>query len=178
MAHIEIDSFVTKFKYLCSAGFRTTLTIEAENGKASVCLKSDLDVLPPQYISGKPRHQSSRNRGPSYQRRQERRQAARIAGNTAGQADVSANAVKANNSTPTETARETISTEKAEEADVAVNKTVEKADKEFVCEICVFTSNWKNGLGVHLSRMHSKMEQLDGIYSDFCEYKKYSETER
>ena len=45
MVHSEVDSFVTKFKHLCHAGFRATLTIEAVNGEASVVLKSFLGAL-------------------------------------------------------------------------------------------------------------------------------------
>ena len=82
MAHSEVDSFVTKFKNLCHAGIRTTLTIEAVNGEASVVLKSCLGPIPSFHV---PRHhcQPSCHRGPAYERHQERRQAAKAA---AGQA--------------------------------------------------------------------------------------------
>ena len=75
MTLCEIDSFVTKFKHLCQAGFVATLTVEAVDGKASVTLKSDLGPISPPYHA--PRH--GQPRGPSYQRRQERHQAAREA---------------------------------------------------------------------------------------------------
>ena len=74
MAHCEVDSFVNKFKFLCSAGYKATLTIEASEGEAFVTLKTGLGhIVPPCPIK------KSYRRGPSYQRRQERRQAARAA---------------------------------------------------------------------------------------------------
>ena len=79
MAHIEVDSFVTKFKYLWHSGFKTSLIIEAENGEALVTLKSNLGVIHPPHHGGPQRGQFHRYRGPSYQRRQEKRQAARTA---------------------------------------------------------------------------------------------------
>ena len=72
MAQVELDSFVTKLKSLLQLGFSATLHIEAEAGKASVCLKADLGYsIPPSYsqISQK----SRQRRGPAYSRRQERR---------------------------------------------------------------------------------------------------------
>ena len=38
----------------------------------------------------------------------------------------------------------------------------ENAVTDFKCEICDFSSNWKNGLEIHMSRKHSFIEQLDG----------------
>ena len=79
MAHIEVDSFVNKFKYLWHSGFKASLIIEAENGEALVTLKSNLGVIQPPHHGGPQRGQFHRSRGPSYQRRQEKRQAARTA---------------------------------------------------------------------------------------------------
>ena len=45
MAIVELDSFVTKFKHLLSTGFNVTLTLEAVNGKATVCLRSELGLV-------------------------------------------------------------------------------------------------------------------------------------
>ena len=77
----ELDSFVTKFRNLCLAGFKATLTCEAVDGKASVTLKAALGPIPPSFHGHgqQPRHQ---HRGPSYQCQKERRQAA---GKAAGQ---------------------------------------------------------------------------------------------
>ena len=41
-------------------------------------------------------------------------------------------------------------------------KSAEKAKEEFSCDICDFTSNWANGLNIHMTRKHDKVEQLDG----------------
>ena len=66
MALIELDSFVTKLKYLCSVGLRATLTVEADNGEASVVLKASLGVIQP---PDNTRHQGAYfcHRGPAYQ---------------------------------------------------------------------------------------------------------------
>ena len=80
MASNEIDSFVLKFRNLCYAGLKATLTLDAENGEAFVSLKAGLghlpapSIVPPHYHHGhKP---LSAYRGPAYHRRQERRKAA------------------------------------------------------------------------------------------------------
>ena len=159
MAHIEVDSFVTKFKNLWSAGFKATLTIEAVNGEASVHLMSSLGALQPRH------HHGPHPRGPAYQRRQERRhQAARVA------------AAVGQSISPTEQVRETPQegnapadeasaepgnneesvADKAKATDGKdVGKDVEKADKAkktFPCALCDFTSNWQNGYRVHMTR--------------------------
>ena len=33
---------------------------------------------------------------------------------------------------------------------------------EFECFLCDFKSKWKNGLAVHMAKIHSQLEQLDG----------------
>ena len=76
MGNIEVESFVTKFRHLCHAGFNATLTFEAANGKASVFLKSELGVVKPPFPDHLRHHQSQPHRGPTYWRRQERRKAA------------------------------------------------------------------------------------------------------
>ena len=38
---------MTKFKHLWFAGFKATLTIEADNGEASIILKTGLGVIQP-----------------------------------------------------------------------------------------------------------------------------------
>ena len=82
MAHTEIDSFVLKFKYLCHAGYKASLSLESENGEAFVSLKAGLGFLPPPLLlppaqgHGHGQHLPPRNRGPAYTRRQERRRAA------------------------------------------------------------------------------------------------------
>ena len=34
--------------------------------------------------------------------------------------------------------------------------------ENYECPICDFTSTWNNGLKVHMSRVHTKLEQIDG----------------
>ena len=80
-------------------------------------------------------------------------------------------------SSTTETTKED-STEKVEES---VDE-AEQAREEFSCPICDFVSNWENGLGIHMTKKHANLEQLDGgssISEDAEESdKKYSETIR
>ena len=77
MAHFEIDSFVVKFKHLCHAGIKASLTLEAENGETVVSLKAGLGHLNAPFAVPSPHGYGhrlpNRQRGPAYQRRQERR---------------------------------------------------------------------------------------------------------
>ena len=52
------------------------------------------------------------------------------------------------------------------------NKEAENALKHVECLICDFSSNWENGLKIHMSRKHSKIEQIDGHF-DHPEDEKY-----
>ena len=47
MAVTEIDSFVTKFKYLWHAGFQSSLKIESKHEQAVVTLQAELGFAPP-----------------------------------------------------------------------------------------------------------------------------------
>ena len=158
MAHFQVDSFVTKFKHLCHAGFKATLTITSSDGEASVVLTAGLGPIPPTQLQHDLRnHVQPRPRGPAYQRRQARRQAARTAEQaSAEQASAECDDVQA--------AAEAAATVAAEE--VVVEETCEESAEQakitFPCLICDFVSNWENGLQVHLTRMHSSMEQIDG----------------
>ena len=71
--NFEINSFLTKFKQLCSDGFNASLQFRSENGNAIVSFKVDLGklCLPP--ISQPVR----RRRSPAYYRRQDKRREAR-----------------------------------------------------------------------------------------------------
>ena len=68
------------------------------------------------------------------------------------------------------------SLQNAEEATENVHdksqEVAEKASEQFECLICDFTSNWENGLKVHMARMHSKIDQIDG-HSDQPDDEKY-----
>ena len=157
MANSEIDSFVTKFKYLCHDGFRAS---------ASAVLQSCLGPLHSPHV---PRHhgQPPRRRGPAYQRRQGRRQAAKAAaGQDPSLAVKVSDAPPSDDVNPADEAGATSENREAtaaddEEASVA-EKSAEKAEKDFSCLICDFTSNWKNGLHIHMARKHNNIAQVDG----------------
>ena len=76
----EIESFISKFKYLCSAGYSSTLSLSSEKGQVSVSFNVNLGFLPPP--TGVPPPSSvlsPRRRSPSYIRRLKRRKDAREA---------------------------------------------------------------------------------------------------
>ena len=183
MTHCEVDSFVTKFKYLCHAGIKATLTVEAENGEASVTLRAGLGPIPPPLLV--PGHGHRRqHRGPSYQRRQERRQAAQEAAGLvqssagevgdgpqqhgAGLADRASDASGAEEEQADKAFRNTAVEE--------VNDKAGQSEQDFPCLVCDFVSNWNNGLKVHMSRKHLNIVQIDGNNEDF-EDEKYSGTD-
>ena len=76
MGHVEIDSFVSKFKMLWSAGVDASLNFESKPGEVFISLNCKVGrVLPPPAVplsSVVPKHRS-----PSYYRRQARRKASR-----------------------------------------------------------------------------------------------------
>ena len=176
---------MSKFKNLQYAGYKASLTLEAEHGEAYVTLKASLGCLPPpEYIPpvhpGYGLHVPSVKRSPAYNRRQERRKVARLAaGNQDTQAEkvreeiteeiseVTQVAVKA-----TEQVREEVTEEISEGrqvAEKAADTNAEKSPESFECYICDFKSNWENGLQVHMSRIHNRIEQLDGNADDNLE---------
>ena len=62
-------------------------------------------------------------------------------------------------------------TDDGEEKEICQKITVEASsnkisDGSFKCELCDFTSNRKNGLGIHMSQRHKAIEQLDGAADD------------
>ena len=192
MTHLEIDSFVLKFRNLCSAGFKATLSVEGENRKASICLKADLGNIPPSFPQAHSHGPLPRahRRGPSYHRRQERRKvaAAATAAATAASHDAtkayqvarnSDEAEKATITPPTVVSEEDTKEDNEELENIEKDEIVQSAEKlneHFECPICDFTSKWENGLNVHMSRKHSKMDQLDG-FSDIDNHdKKYDDT--
>ena len=156
-----------KFKNLWHAGLKASLNVDAENGEASVTLKADLGYIPPPFHVLRPHGQPPRpQRGPAYQRRQERRQAARAAaGNVVSHAEVACDALVRDTV-------EEVSEENASSAEEAIAETndkendAEKARENFECFECDFKSNWENGLKVHQSRKHCRIEQLDGNTMD------------
>ena len=78
----ELESFVAKFRYLCSAGFDSTLTLSPKKGQAHVSFNVNLGFLPPPLSfpppsTAVPATPCSRRRSPSYYRRLKRRSDAR-----------------------------------------------------------------------------------------------------
>ena len=110
------------------AGLTAHLDVDAHDGKAWVGLRVQLGHVPGpaphQVYPSFPKTSLHLRRGPAYQRRQERRQAARTAQEC---------------SPPTA--------------------------EDFPCLICDFSSNWKNGVEIHMARKHSTIDQTDGIIS-------------
>ena len=78
-SHRELDSFLQKFKYLTSAGFKASISFKSENCCTRVTLDVDLPFLTPPCNLSPPStpSQSPRNRSPSYYRRLRRRHDAR-----------------------------------------------------------------------------------------------------
>ena len=79
----ELDSFVEKFRYLCSAGFDATLTLRSEKGQAHVSFNVNLGFLPPPLAFPPPASNvystpCQRRRSPSYYRRLKKRSDARL----------------------------------------------------------------------------------------------------
>ena len=158
MAFSEIDSFLGKFKHLWHAGLKASLKIEAENGEAFVSLTVGLGHIPPPFFP--PRHTPPVQRGPSYQRRQERRRKAANAtpptqDSCAEEAQQEVDNVDNNKDENVEVIAI------AEEVTASASK-AEEAKKDFQCELCDFKSIWKNGLEIHMNKMHKEIEQLDG----------------
>ena len=150
MAYNEIDSFVEKFKNLWHSGLRATLNVEAEYGKASVTLKAGLGFIPPPFPA--PRQ----HRGPAYQRRQHRRQAARTAAGHSTPAEQEGD----DQVSEIDIVNSSVSYKVTEEVTLTptvmeTNKNeAEQAPADFNCTICDFKSKWKNGLSVHMTRKH------------------------
>ena len=62
-------------------------------------------------------------------------------------------------------------------AEEAENKKAGKANDLFECQICDFSSTWKNGLDIQMGRKHGNIEQLDGNDDEFDNYTRYDNTE-
>ena len=181
-----MESFVCKFKNLQYAGYKATLTLEAENGEAFVTLKACLGGLPPPPPGYQGRgYVPPVHRPPAYFRRQARR---RKAAEAAEQEDIQAEKahdkvcddVSKEASTVDVLAEEAIGNEDDKDVNKEVNSLATVAEEaignpdendlsektNFECPICDFCSNFENGLKVHLARKHSKVEQLDGHYDE------------
>jgi hypothetical protein len=165
----ELDSFVQKFHQLRKAGLTAHLDLETHAGHAWVGLRVQLGHVP-----GPAQHSSPhQRRGPAYQRRQLRRQAAQAA--QVAQADQAAEEVRdahgSNDVTPAAevgaaSVQSDVSTavQEVRNEDVANDneKSAEKSESDFPCLVCDFKSNWQNGLEIHMARKHCNIAQVDG----------------
>jgi len=190
MTHQEIESFLLKFRQLWHAGIKASLTIKADAGEATIELSAGLGKLPPPSMyppygdREHGRYPYRKRRGPSYERRQQRRQVARsraeqvpVQDLSAHEADNAANAVIAADQVVENTAE-------ANEETIApcVDEITVEVKSNYVCLICYFSSNWENGLNVHMTRKHADLVQIDGNDTfnldndDSGNDKKYQET--
>jgi len=165
MFNSEIDNFVFKFHQLRRAGMTAHLDLDTHAGQAWVGLRV---MLGPSSI-----HQdhppASKNRSPSYYRRQARRKAAREtidAELKAEEAKTKASDSQVVAAKDAEKASETIvEAENVSDGKKGADseKVVEKANKaSYQCDICDFVSNRVTGLRIHMTRKHATIEQLDG----------------
>ena len=153
--------------------------LDSENGEAVVTLTAGLGHIPPPFSCNRNNEQTSRPyRGASYQRRQQRRKAAReVAGNDHTQVVAEEASVD-----PAYVVEEAIGGSQAEEAienrlrNENYENEVAEVPSLYKCEICDFSSVWLNGFNIHISRKHSTIEQLDGHNEDNSDDEKYSRT--
>ena len=62
------------------------------------------------------------------------------------------------------------------EPEKANDKPAEQAGTDFQRDFCDFSSNWENGLSVHMARKHVTIEQIDGLGASENEDKKFDDT--
>ena len=129
----ELDFFVAKFQKLLEAGFTAHLDVDANAGQAWVGLRVMLGS------NLRQNQKEKKRRGPAYDRRQERRRAARE------------NADKA--TTHAKKTAEVFDEGNAEEA-IANTKT-------FECESCHFSCNKADDLCRHASKNHAKFSEME-----------------
>ena len=135
-------------------------------------LKANLGYLPPLPPPEHRRydHCPQAQRSPAYFRRQVRRKAARAA---AEQETTKAEQAEVIEELNLETEVSKVAEQATEEMD-SKQEIAEEASQNFQCELCDFQSSWQNGLNVHMSRKHSKLDQLDGLDDENVEGEKYS----
>ena len=75
---LELNSFLTKFKQLCNAGFEASLQLNSKNGYATVSLEVKLGALQSSPNATQSSFKQKRRRSPAYYRRQEARRNAAI----------------------------------------------------------------------------------------------------
>ena len=77
-SHLEIDSFISKYRYLCSLGYEASLTLKSNIGQTRINFEVDLGFMPPPFAMPPPATHSPRRRSPAYDRRLKRRCASRL----------------------------------------------------------------------------------------------------
>ena len=143
--------------------------MKSEGGRATVTLSLDLGHGHDQ------RQQFHRSRnGPARQRRREKRAASRSEKehNTVEQPQADAEIAI----TDVEETSDSVEAEKASEKvveSVEENIPIEETEESFTCILCNFTSKWKTGLAIHMTRKHCNLEQLDGTTDETDEDEKY-----
>ena len=178
----ELDSFVQKFNQLWKAGLTAHLDLDCHAGNAWVGLRVQLGPVPPG-PNHHPYHHvpPPRYRGPSYSRRLEKRRAARcqasplqsptaeVSDNQSDKSEAVEATMKQNDEEFAEKVIQHDPKENSEVVEDLVKNNQEKRNAEKVntsenhdCPICDFRSTWKNGLKIHMNRMHTKLEQVDG----------------
>ena len=191
MAVSEIDSFVSKFKYLWHAGFDATLKVDTNAGQAWVSLQAGLGhPFPPLHLPQYGRHVQCRS-GPAQQWRSEKREAARsrAAGNEENNEVVGDPAVEAEPSTnvAAEEAADLVNDDVSEEATaeeevglVSDNEETAAAEAgtDFKCDQCEKMFASTRGLKAHEGRKHkatgSPIPQLDGQSERLDDYVIYT----
>ena len=99
----ELDSFLAKFKYLCSAGYKASVSFKSENFCTRISLDVDLPFLAPPWslpppacvLTPKMSSTSERRRSPSYYRRLKRRRDERLKENSDATDDLDKNVTDA-----------------------------------------------------------------------------------
>ena len=76
--HLEIDSFVSKYRHLCTLGYEASLTFKSNNGHTQISFEVNLGFMPPPFSMPPPATPSPRPRSPAYNRRLKRRSDSRL----------------------------------------------------------------------------------------------------
>ena len=131
--------------------------MESKSGNAFVNLQLDLGQAQGPHHAG--RHRSG---GPARQRRRAKREAERQAAEQAvmnEKATMKADAGKCVSEEAEKVVTEVEVAKSNSEHEIDTSEKdvspAENAVTDFKCEICDFSSNWKNGLEIHMSRKHS-----------------------
>ena len=161
----ELDTFVQKFNQLWRAGHSAHLDIDTHAGKAWIGLRLQLGQAPGSAHEQFPSPPAPNYRGPAYRRRQERRRQSacdRVQA-TAAEEVVVDEALDKSISKSDDELEADKAPEEQDQSNYTENTSAAKAET-FECELCDFSSIWNNGLKIHMSKKHDKIEQLDGSY--------------